>query len=111
MTASSIARALSASLVLVIGCGDPGPTDAGVDASSSADDSGLDAAAAFESGVPDGGPGGVIADYCHPLAEAICTAASDCDCGEVLPGGVLDVAACTARWQASCEEAWGPFVA
>ena len=111
MNASSLARVLSACLALVIGCGDGGGSDAGTDASSITGDAGFDAERGLDSGLLDGGPSGEIADYCRPLAEAVCTAARDCDCGEVLPGGVLDVAACTARWQASCEEAWGPFVA
>ena len=46
---------------------------------------------------------GTLADYCVPLAEGLCTRASDCGCGVVLPGGTLDIAACTERWRAECE--------
>ncbi len=111
MKRSSFAHGLAFSLVLVIGCGDPGGSDAGLDAASTADDASLDVLLGFESGAVDGGPAGVIADYCRPLAEALCMAGDACDCGEVLPGGELDVAACTARWQVECEASWGPFVA
>lgn len=100
------------SLVLAhvaFGCGGESPVpDAGA-----IDASGLDAASSDDTARPVDAPSapGELADYCRPLAELLCMRASSCGCGAILPGGVLDVAACTARWQGDCEAAWGPFVA
>jgi hypothetical protein len=107
--ASLVALGSLALAPLAIGCGGESPAlDAGA-----LDASGLDASSNDDTGVPVDAPStpGEIADYCRPLAALLCTRASDCGCGAVLPGGMLDVAACTARWQGECESAWGPFVA
>ncbi len=49
-------------------------------------------------------------DYCTPSAALVCSRAESCRCGTLVPGGSLDVAACTARVSAKCMAAWGPFV-
>lgn len=61
---------------------------------------------------PDGSatPGDLARDFCHPLADFICTSAATCGCGAMVPGGALDLAACTTRWAAKCMDAWQPFV-
>jgi hypothetical protein len=99
------ARALGACFALSLSACDSSPTH----------DAGLDAPLAFESGGPDAGldaagPAGSVEDYCRPLASSLCASAASCGCGAVLPGGRLDVAACTARFEAECAAAWGPFV-
>jgi hypothetical protein len=69
---------------LALGCGGESPAlDAGV-----LDASGLDAPSTDDTGVPVDAPStpGELADYCRPLAELLCSRASDCGCGAVLPG-------------------------
>lgn len=109
MNASSFGRATVVVGLLassILGCGDGGNTDAGAPDAAATPDASLDASSSH-----DGGPSASIAAYCQPLAQALCTQGADCGCGALLPGGELDIAACTARWQADCESAWGPFVA
>ncbi len=105
MNARLALATLGCSALWHFGCGESPSADAGR----------LDAPTSFESGTADAGSDagsvGTLADYCVPLAEGLCTRASDCGCGVVLPGGTLDIAACTERWRAECEAAWGPFVA
>ncbi len=96
------------------GAGGPADTpDTGVDGSASTDagpDSLVEADAAADSSVlPAGGP--VEADYCAPLADLICQRAATCGCGALVPGGVLDVAACKARYTDKCLAAYADVVA
>lgn len=51
-------------------------------------------------------PGSLAADYCAPLAAFVCEQAGQCDCGSVLPGGALEVEACTDAYTARCLQAY-----
>ena len=54
--------------------------------------------------------GDLESTYCRPLSQSICESASECGCGVVLPGGAVDVPACTTRLTAECMTGWGPFL-
>lgn len=104
-------RRLFASLLVtffLIACSDDAaaPRADGGPADASTPDAALDADS------PDAAPptGELARDYCAPLAEFVCGSASDCGCGAIVPGGVLDRDACVARWTGRCMSAWQPFV-
>lgn len=70
-----------------------------------------------DAGSPDATPdappeteGDLERDYCTPSAALICSRAQACGCGTLVPGGALDLAACSARVSAKCMAAWGQFV-
>lgn len=122
MSRMPVSRSLLGALVAVpllaiASCSDaheelaPAP-DAGSDATTPADDG-----ATTDAGNPDATPdapanteGDLERDYCTPSAALICSRAQTCGCGSLVPGGALDLAACTARVSAKCMAAWGPFV-
>jgi hypothetical protein len=54
--------------------------------------------------------GSVETDYCAPLAKLICQRASACNCGAVLPTGMLDEMGCESAWTAKCLSAYAPYV-
>lgn len=88
--------------LLLAGCPTtPAPSDGG---------SALDVPAAID-GLSLDAPSASLETYCRPVGVFLCESARDCGCGEVLPGGALDVDACVAAFEAECEAAWAPFVA
>jgi len=70
-----------------------------------------------DAGGPDATPdapdveGDLERDYCTPSMALVCSRAQTCGCGTLLPGGALDVAACTKRLSETCMAAWGALVA
>lgn len=107
---------LSLLSLLTVACGDAGdgfggsggsggnPTTGVGGAQASGGEGGQGAAGGDGGGVVD--PGSIEADYCSPLAEFICTQAESCDCGSILPGGNLDIAACIAAYTSKCLDAY-----
>ena len=71
----------------------------------------------IDSGTTETGPdapvtteGDLERDYCKPSAALVCSRAQACGCGDLVPGGALDLTGCTARLTEECRGAWGPFV-
>ncbi len=121
MARLEVSRSLLGAVVLVpmlaaASCSDgneqlaaPPAGDAGTDTSPTDDDPNADG------GEPDAAPDAptepdLERDYCTPSAALICSRAQTCGCGDLVPGGALDVAACTARVSAECMASWGQFV-
>ena len=89
-------------------CDQPATSDAGVDASRR--DGSVDDATPTDAFMRmDAFSADPLGAFCTPLAMNLCTSAMTCGCGDILPGG-LDIAACTARFEAQCRSAWEPFV-
>ena len=90
---------------------EPGATgaDAGADVTTS-DDAGN-----TDGGDHDAGPDARLGpdlerDYCTPSAALVCSRAQSCGCGDIVPGGALDLEACTTRVAAECMASWGQFL-
>ena len=90
-------------------CDQPSTNDAGVDARPADANATQDAGSEDSSMRIDAYSANPLGEFCHPLAMNLCASAMTCGCGDILPGG-LDIAACTARYEAECTSAWQPFV-
>ncbi|MFO0729001.1 MAG: hypothetical protein U1E65_34800 [Myxococcota bacterium] len=80
-------------------------------------DAGGEDAAAPDATAEDAGPSdagdvaAALAAFCRPVADHLCAEAERCGCGTAIPAGMIDQAACAARWQTRCADSYAPFVA